>query len=150
MLIAKGGFIVPAERFLLNYKAITRISFLVWGKLNFLAQVNAGLSIWSGAESTRETDTTFFKDGIGWDFHGGIGLEYKVGKIVLLKSPLAYTCLFKNRIPRPVSYPFLQRMVFSAYSTVYIVPLYHCHSLNEMYPVCVHAVYIIPFYHIHS
>jgi hypothetical protein len=74
------------SRFIMNCNGIARLSFPMKTKLDFLAQVNAGLSIWPGAESTYQTDTTFFKDRIGWDFHGGIGMKYNIsrnGSIVL-------------------------------------------------------------------
>lgn len=74
------------SRFIMNGNACARLSFQLHPKINFLAQLGAGLSIWPGSENTYPADTTFFKDRIGWDLHGGLGLEHRTfrfGSIVL-------------------------------------------------------------------
>jgi len=67
-------------RFLMNCNAMVRVSFPLSQRLQFLSQAGAGLSIWPEAESVHNTDTTFFKQRLGWDIHGGLGLEFNVYK----------------------------------------------------------------------
>ena len=70
----------PESRFIMNGNGVVRLSFPVNRKWVFLTQLNAGVSIWPGAKSVHPVDSTFFNDRIGWDFHGGIGLEYRLFK----------------------------------------------------------------------
>lgn len=87
------------SRFLMNCNALMRASFPLHPKINFLAQLNAGLSIWPGAESVHPVDTTFFMDRIGWDIHGGLGLEYKAlswGSLVLFAGYNANFSTLRN------------------------------------------------------
>ncbi len=67
-------------RFIMNCNGLLKVAFPISGKLNFLAEVGAGLSLWPGAESVYANDSTFFMDRIGWDLHGGIGLQYAIYK----------------------------------------------------------------------
>jgi hypothetical protein len=94
-------------RFLMNCNACCRLSFPVHRKFNFLTQVNAGLSIWPGAQSIHATDTTFFKDRTGWDIHGGIGLEYKTRTMLSFVMYAGYNANFSTLHDIPITIDML-------------------------------------------
>ena len=95
------------SRFLMNCNALARASFPLHPKINFLAQLNAGLSIWPGAQSVHPVDSTFFMDRIGWDIHGGLGLEYKASRRGSLVLFAGYNANFSTKYETPVTIDML-------------------------------------------
>ena len=96
-----------ASRFLMNCNGVFRLSFPINDRFRFLTQLNAGLSIWPGAESVLEQEATFFNDRIGWDFHGGIGIEYKtIGNSSLILN-VAYNANFSTLDEIPITIDML-------------------------------------------
>lgn len=91
----------------MNCNALSRLTFPLTEKFSFLTQVTAGLSIWPEGKGTYTDDTTFFKERIGWDLHGGIGIEYKTcsrGSIVFCAG---YNANFSMREEMPITVDML-------------------------------------------
>lgn len=94
-------------RFIMNCNALGRLSFPLSTSLSFLSQLSAGLSLWPGGEGTYPGDATFFKDRTGWNFHGGVGIEYTAcsrGSLVFLA---AYNANFSTLDKIPVTIDML-------------------------------------------
>jgi len=74
------------SRFIMNANAYGKLFFPLSKRCLFTTQIGAGLSYWPASDATYPREATFFEERIGWDFHGGIGIEYafcKRGSICL-------------------------------------------------------------------
>lgn len=95
------------SRFIMNCNGLLKVAFSISGKLDFLAEVGAGLSLWPGAESDYANDSTFFMDRIGWDLHGGIGLQYAMHKNSSIVLSAGYNANFTTLQDIPITVDML-------------------------------------------